>query len=448
MTAATVEATTATVAQDEFAPTRVCEVELSEPLPIISADEAPGSARYGSAWVLARWYSEPVATLEVSLADGDVSPDQLAALLWPAAAPLLTERLAAAGEPVPATLPVTGIQAAGSVPFLLGRDKVLANAPSASVIVCTRYRPERLAGCLDALQGQDYPGYEVIVVDNAPENDDVERLVAARSGRVPVRYVAEPRPGLSWARNAGLAAARGGIVAFLDDDELPDRYWLAEMARGFTVAPQVAGVSGTVLPAKLDTRAQCLFERFGGHSKGRGFTAAVFDQASHARQHPLYPLPPFGVGASMAFDRDALRALGGFDVALGAGTPAKAGEDTGVISQLMLTGATFVYWPAAVMWHEHRRTFAELEQQLNGYGSGLTAFYASFLLRHPQRLATMLRMLPRALRDLRGHDSVSNQDMGEGYPPSLRRAELLGMLAGPFRYVRSAARQATQRRTP
>ncbi len=442
MTATTVRMTSAGGDQDGFEPARVCEVELSQPLPAISAAGAPGGARYGSAWVLARWYSEPVATLEVPLAGGDVSPDRLAALLWPVVAPALTGRLAAAGEPAPVALPVTGIQAASSVPFLLGRDKVLASAPSASVIVCTRYRPERLAGCLDALQRQDYPDYEVIVVDNAPETDAVERLAATRSGRVPVRYVVEPRPGLSWARNAGLAAARGDIVAFLDDDELPDRYWLAEMARGFTVAPQVAGVSGTVLPARLDTRAQCLFERFGGHSKGRGFTAAVFDQASHARQHPLYPLPPFGVGASMAFDRDALRALGGFDVALGAGTTAKAGEDTAVISQLMLTGATFVYWPAAVMWHEHRQTLAELERQLNGYGSGLTAFYASFLLRHPRHLATMLRLAPRALRDLRGHDSVSTQDMGAGYPPALRRAELRGMLAGPFRYVRSAARQA------
>src|SRR6185437_6196528 len=94
-----------------FAPARVCEVELSQPLPAVSADGAPGSARYGTAWVLARWYSEPLAV----------------------------------------------VQAAAPPPFLLGRDKVLASAPAASVIVCTRYRPDRLAGCLDALLAQDYP---------------------------------------------------------------------------------------------------------------------------------------------------------------------------------------------------------------------------------------------------------------------------------------------------
>ena len=70
--------------QDVFAPVRVCEVELSEPLPAISADG------YSAAWVLVRWYSEPLAQVDVSLADGDISPGRLAALLWPAAAPLLT----------------------------------------------------------------------------------------------------------------------------------------------------------------------------------------------------------------------------------------------------------------------------------------------------------------------------------------------------------------------
>ena len=161
-----------------------------------------------------------------------------------------------------------------------------------------------------------------------------------------------------------------------------------------------------MLPAELDTPAQGLYEQFGGHSKGRGFTPEVFDQASHARQHPLYPLPAFGVGASMAFDRAALTRIGGFDVALGAGTPARAGEDTAAIADLMLDGGTFVYWPGAVMWHVHRRSLREVEQQLNGYGSGLTAFYTRAALRNPRHLATLARLAPRALRDLRMSDSV------------------------------------------
>jgi glycosyltransferase involved in cell wall biosynthesis len=422
-----------------FSPIRVCEVELSGRLPAIEG--------HRTARVLARWYREPLALIDVPLTDGVASAGELAAALWPAARPLVARRFAAAGEPAPAALPVTGIQLAGPPPYLRGLAQTLATAPPASVIVCTRDRAERLASCLAAVVAQGYPDFEVIVVDNAPAGDQVADLIAARSWPVPVRRIVEPRPGLAWARNTGLRAASGRVVAYLDDDERPDRDWLAELVRGFTLAPDVAGVSGIVLPATLDTPAQCLFERFGGHSKGRGFTAAIFDAASHATQHPLYPLPPFGVGASMAFDRDRLLRAGGFDVALGAGTPARAGEDTAAISDLMLGGATFVYWPGAVMWHEHRAELAEMERQLFGYGSGLTAFYLRALLRDPARLAAMARLAPLALRDLRGRDSVRTATMGEDYPPALRRAMRRGLVAGPGLYLRSRLTQARLSRT-
>jgi glycosyltransferase involved in cell wall biosynthesis len=422
-----------------FRPVLVREAELSEPLSGI-----PGSAVYASALVLVRWYSEPVGLVPVPLADGGgIAAAELADVLWRAVGPAVAARFASAGgSPVPESLPASGLRLSGPSPYLAGRAAALAAAPPATVIVCTRDRASRLASCLDAVVTQEYPDFEVVVVDNAPASDAVAELVGGRPWPVPVRRVVEPRPGLAWARNAGLRAAEGRIVAYLDDDERPDRHWLAELARGFTLADGVAGVSGSVLPATLDTAAQSLFERFGGHSKGRGFTPEVFDTAAHARQHPLYPLPPFGVGASMAFHRSVLDALGGFDVALGAGTPAPAGEDTAAICDLMLSGATFVYWPGAIMWHSHRRTMPELERQLFGYGAGLTAFYLRTLLRNPRQVFTLARLAPRAVRDLRGRDlrgrdSVRTATMGAGYPAGLRRATRRGMLAGPARYLRS-----------
>ena len=160
------------------------------------------------------------------------------------------------------------------------------------------------------------------MVDNASAADAVRDLVMRQCAdrRLPLRYVAEPRPGLSWARNAGIAAASGEIIAFLDDDEEPDRHWLAGLAAGFARGDDIGCVTGMVVPARLDTPAQELFEQLGGHCKGRGFSPAVFSR--HGPQSPLYPLPPFGVGANMAFRREALARIGGFDVALGAGTPA------------------------------------------------------------------------------------------------------------------------------
>lgn len=423
-----------------FRPVLVREVELSEPVSAISASPA-----YESALVLARWYSEPIGLVSVPLVDGAVSSDELGALLCFRVGAEVSARFAAAGEAAPAApAPAAGLRLAEPSPYLTGRASALAAAPPATVIVCTRDRCARLAACLDAVAALEYPDFEVIVVDNAPADDSVASLVHGRSWPVPVRRVVEPRPGLAWARNAGLRAAKGQIVAYLDDDERPDRHWLAELARGFTLADGVAGVSGSVLPATLDTAAQCLFERFGGHSKGRGFAPRVFDTATHARQHPLYPLPPFGVGASMAFDRSVLDGIGGFDVALGAGTPAAAGEDTAAICDLMLSGATFVYWPGAIMWHSHRRTMPELERQLFGYGAGLTAFYLRTLLRDPRLVVALARLAPRALRDLLGRDSVRTTTMGAGYPASLRRATRRGMLAGPWRYLRSRRVQLSE----
>jgi len=458
-----------------FSPVKVCEVELSEPVNGISA---PG---YGSALVLARWYSEPLAVVDIPLSDGAADASQVAQALWLSVGQQVTARYAAAALAVPAqsvaaprelamsvaaqagfgggsaapavsvsgpeALRESGLRLPSSPSYLLGRETTLRNAPSASVIICTRDRAERLDSSLTAVLRQDYPDFEVIVVDNAPVNDAVADLIARRNaagtGGVALRRIVQTRPGLSWARNTGLHAASGRIVAFLDDDEHPDQHWLAELARGFTMGKQVTGVSGLVLPALLDTPAQCLYEQFGGHSKGRGLVPQVFDVASHATQHPLYPLPAFGVGASMAFDRLALIGIGGFDVALGAGTAARAGEDTAAIADLMLDGGTFVYQPGAVMWHEHRAEFAEMERQLDGYGSGLTAFYTRALLRNPRRLLTLARLAPRALHDLRGKDSVRTATMGEDYPASMRRATVRGMLSGPFRYLRS--RQAQTR---
>jgi glycosyltransferase involved in cell wall biosynthesis len=420
----------------------VVEVELAEPTPGLPAGRAPDGRAYGSATVLARWYTEPLALVEIPLPGAGLEPGALATALWHTLRCPLSERLAAEGEDVPDTLPPGGLRLRAPPPQLRPGAETAGKAPPVSVIVCTRDRAEALARCLDGVEAQAYPDFEILVVDNAPESGAVAALLAARRPAVPLRRVVEQRPGLARARNTGRAAAAGKIVAYLDDDERPDAHWLAETARGFRSAPGVACVSGVVLPAVLDTPAQRWFERFGGHSKGRGFAEAVFDPASHARQHPLYPLPPFGVGANMAFDPHALDEIGGFDVTLGAGTPVPGGEDSAAICDLMLSGATAVYRPSALMWHWHREELAELATQLHGYGAGLTAFYARALLHDPRVLPTLLRLTPQALHDLRGQDSVRTATMGDDYPAELTRAHRRGMLSGPARYLRSRHEQA------
>ncbi len=411
------------------------DVELARPLPAVSFD-----GRHGRLFVVARLHTEPLGTRTLALGPGGLAASDLAAALWPQfRAPVLT-RFAAAGLPPPAPLTPAGLDTGpGAWPFLEDRRRVLATAPFISVVICTRDRPDQLASCLRSVGQQEYPRFEVLVVDNAPATEEVRVLAGAGLGQVPLRYVREPRPGLSWARNAGAAAASGEIIAYLDDDEEPDRHWLAGLAAGFSRGRDIGCVSGVVLPARLDTPAQEWFEELGGHSKGRGFTRAIF--AASGPQSPLFPLPPFGVGANMAFRRDVLAAIGAFDVALGAGTPARACEDTLALTLVLLAGYRIAYEPAALMRHHHRVDLDGLADQVEGYGIGLTAYYAALLRHRPGVLPALLRLVPTALGYLRGGGDGPGGPPA-GLPPGLLRRQRRGMVAGPVRYLGSVRTQA------
>jgi len=417
-----------------FCPARMIEAELTQPLPVLTPD---GDRQ--RAWVLARLHTEPVGACMLPIPGEGLTPDQVAAALWDEVREAVQDRYRAFGLPCPETLPGTGLGAApGEWPFLRRRAEVLAEAPFISVVVCTRDRPEQLRVCLRWLEGQQYPRFEVVVVDNAPGGDAVPSVVAAWQGAMPCRYVAEPRGGLSWARNAGTAAAAGEIIAFLDDDEEPDRHWLAGLAQGFARAGNIGAVTGNILPARLDTPAQELFELAGGHSMRRGFTAAVF--APHGPQSPLFPLPPFGAGGNMAFRREVLARIGWFDVALGAGTPARGGEDTFALTMTLLAGYGIAFEPAAFVRHNHYQDLDGLTRQWHGYGTGLTAFYAALLRHRPGVLPQLIGLLPDAARYLRPANGDHKGIMS--LPAEIRRRQRQGMISGPVAYVRSVRRQA------
>jgi len=283
-------------------------------------------------------------------------------------------------------------------------------APGISVVVCTRDRAEQLQRCLEALSRLVFPAYEIIVVDNAPRSD-ATRQVAAAAG---ARYVREDRPGLDWARNRGLAEARHDIIAYTDDDTEVDPRWLAGIAAGFA-DPAVGAVTGLVIPGALDTDAEVLFELcYGG--MGKGTTPREWDPATLTGRE-LIATQHLGVGANMAFRRELLRRLGGFDTALDVGTPSHGGGDLDMLHRVLMAGAVIRYEPAALLRHHHRRELGELRRQ--HYDNGRA--FGVYLLKILRRGA-----IPRRTTAWYGLRSWLTWLVGRIYH-RLRRRELLPM---------------------
>ena len=310
-------------------------------------------------------------------------------------------------------------------------DTPPAPPPAISVVVCTRDRADQLERCLEAVLAQDHPCFEVVVVDNAPTTDATAKLAA----RLPVRYVREDRPGLDWARNRGLAEAAHAIVAFTDDDARPDRGWLRTIAAAFE-DPRVSAVTGAVFAAELETDAQLLFElAYSGMVQGVDRRAIRRDFIT---TRELLWASAFGVGANMAFRREPLRTIGGFDVALDVGTPSGGGGDIEMLHRLVARGGTIVYEPAAIVWHTHRRSGAMLRRQLYDNGRGFGSYLLTCARNRTVSRAALLRF---ALAEWIGWWLLRRLLRPGRLGRRLVAAELAGALTSPAAYLR-ARRQA------
>lgn len=304
--------------------------------------------------------------------------------------------------------------------------------PPISVVVCTRDRAGPLRRCLAQLARLRYPTWEAIVVDNASRDDATREAVAATA----FRYVREDTPGLDWARNRGIAEARYDIVAYVDDDAFADEHWLEGLAHGFR-DPAVGAVTGLVLPAELETRSQHLFEDYGGMGKGfrpRRFSGRTLSPVQLLRAQDV------GVGTNMAFRREVLERLGGFDTALDVGTPACGGGDLDMLHRVLADGGEILYEPGALVRHQHRRDDRGLETQVRNNGRS----YGVYLIKRfregrvPRRKVLWFAawhwgrwLAGRPLRRLlRGHR----------LPMRLLLAELSGALGAPLAWRRTCRR--------
>ena len=315
-----------------------------------------------------------------------------------------------------------------------------------TVVIPTRGRAASLQRCVRAVLAGDHPRVTVLVVDNDPVDDSTFRAVSGL-GDDRVRYVHEPRRGASVARNRGLWEAATNIVAFLDDDTVPDRYWAARIAGFFALDPALVGVSGPVLAARLATPDEIAADRAVAWNKG--FVSRRFSLDDPPTDSAIFPFSPglFGIGANLAVRTEVARAVGGFDEALGPGTPTRSGEDCEFLVRLVLAGHRLGYEPAVYVWHHHRPTTAALDAQIRGYFIGLGSFLAKIALDRTARAVAVgrIRAALTQLRRIRAR-AVTTDNASSGASLALLRGLALGSVI--YAHPRRAARRSGARIPP
>jgi GT2 family glycosyltransferase/sugar lactone lactonase YvrE len=228
--------------------------------------------------------------------------------------------------------------------------------PRVSVVVCAYNAAATIDECLTSLERLTYPDYEIIVVNDG--SGDRTGEIGYNHARV--RVIDTPNAGLSAARNVGLAEATGEIVAYTDADTRVDPEWLTFLVQPF-VASDVVGSGGpNVVPSDDPTMAQCIARAPGGP------THVLLDDriAEHVP------------GCNMAFRREALLAIGGFNPIY-----LRAGDDVDVCWRLQARGGRIGFAAAALVWHRHRSTVSAYWRQQVGYGEG----EAWLMAHHPEK---------------------------------------------------------------
>jgi GT2 family glycosyltransferase len=217
-----------------------------------------------------------------------------------------------------------------------------SGCPCVSVVVCTFNGERTIDDCLTGLAELDYPDYEVIVVDDG-STDATPAIVAKHD----VALMRIEHAGLATARNVGMNAAIGEIVAYIDDDARPDPQWARYLVEALR-SPQYAGAGGPNLPPPdTSTLGRCI-------AAAPGSPTHVLISDREAEHLP---------GCNMAFRKSALELVGGFDPQFHV-----AGDDVDVCWRLMEAGCKLAFSPAAVVWHRPRTSMRAYWRQQRGYG--------------------------------------------------------------------------------
>ncbi|HVN63505.1 MAG TPA: glycosyltransferase, partial [Candidatus Binataceae bacterium] len=225
--------------------------------------------------------------------------------------------------------------------------------PMVSVVICAYNAERTMRPCLESLRKLDYPNFEVVIVDDGSR----DRTAEISADFPEFRLIRQPNKGLSVARNVGMHAARGEIIAYTDSDCVVDPHWLTLMIRTLT-EKNFDGCGGpNYAPHEEERMAACC-----AASPGAPCHVLVGeDRAEHL------------AGCNMVFKKSALLKIGGFDPQFTA-----AGDDVDICWRLLDAGFRLGFCPAAFVWHFRRNTIKAYYGQQRGYGRAEALLYPRY----------------------------------------------------------------------
>ncbi len=228
--------------------------------------------------------------------------------------------------------------------------------PMVSVVICAYDAERTMRDCLESLRRLDYPNFEVVIVDDGSR----DRTADISMDFPEFRLIRQPNKGLAVARNVGMHAARGEIIAYTDSDCVVDPHWLTLMVRSMT-ENNFDGCGGP---------------NYAPHEEG--WIAASCAASPGAPCHVLVAedRAEHLAGCNMLFSKAALAKIGGFDPQF-----TSAGDDVDICWRLLDAGFKLGFSPAAFVWHFRRNTVQAYYGQQRGYGRAEAMLYP----RYPER---------------------------------------------------------------
>jgi len=283
--------------------------------------------------------------------------------------------------------------------------------PSITIVISTRNREEGIVGTIETILQNDYPDFEVRVIDQSDGNV-IEASIRQFLNDPRFRYVRTTTRGLSAGRNLGIRGAKSELIATTDDDCRTPPHWLRELAFSFGVDHRIGVVFGNTRPGPHDSRGGFV----PSYTRMEPFMARSILEKQHVE----------GIAACMGLKKSVWQALGGFDELLGSGALFRAADETDFTIRALLAGYYVYETPAFSVLHLGFRTWGKGRTLIYDYLYGIGATLVKHLkFRHWPILLILFNLMWRWAA---GHPAV---DFGHFPPRWLRiRAFARGFIAG------------------